>query len=138
MRERESKRAEHVEHMRACCRYTRRRPDRTHGGVLNCTDRGGFPRAKLQHTKTPTHHHTTRTHTTPHVHAPQHQTTTAPTLTPTHSTTCTTHHTTATHTTHMHTHTSHSHNHLNTHAHHTRTPHHTKNATHHTTTDIQP
>ena len=24
-----------VEDMRACCRYTRRRPDRTHGGVLN-------------------------------------------------------------------------------------------------------
>ena len=25
----------HVFDMRACCRYTRRRPDRTHGGVLN-------------------------------------------------------------------------------------------------------
>ena len=25
----------HVQDMRACCRYTRRRPDRTHGGVLN-------------------------------------------------------------------------------------------------------
>ena len=25
----------HVEHMRACCRYTRRRADGTHGGVLN-------------------------------------------------------------------------------------------------------
>ena len=25
----------HVENMRACCRYTRRRQERTHGGVLN-------------------------------------------------------------------------------------------------------
>ena len=25
----------HVLNMRACCRYTRRRPERTHGGVLN-------------------------------------------------------------------------------------------------------
>ena len=29
-----------VENMRACCRYTRRRPDRTHGGVLNVHTRG--------------------------------------------------------------------------------------------------
>ena len=31
----------HVFDMRACCRYTRRRPDRTHGGVLN-VHTGGF------------------------------------------------------------------------------------------------
>ena len=31
----------HVQDMRACCRYTRRRPDRTHGGVLN-GHTGGF------------------------------------------------------------------------------------------------
>ena len=31
----------HVEDMRACCRYTRRRPDRTHGGVFN-VHTGGF------------------------------------------------------------------------------------------------
>ena len=31
----------HVLDMRACCRYTRRRPDRTHGGVLN-VHTGGF------------------------------------------------------------------------------------------------
>ena len=31
----------HVQDMRACCRYTRRRPDRTHGGVLN-VHTGGF------------------------------------------------------------------------------------------------
>ena len=30
-----------VQDMRACCRYTRRRPDRTHGGVLN-VHTGGF------------------------------------------------------------------------------------------------
>ena len=31
----------HVQHMRARCRYTRRRPDRTHGGVLHLHT-GGF------------------------------------------------------------------------------------------------
>ena len=31
----------HVQDMRACCRYTRRRLDRTHGGVLN-VHTGGF------------------------------------------------------------------------------------------------
>ena len=30
-----------VQDIRACCRYTRRRPDRTHGGVLN-VHTGGF------------------------------------------------------------------------------------------------
>ena len=32
----------HVFDMRASCRYTRRRPDRTHGGVLNVHTGGGF------------------------------------------------------------------------------------------------
>ena len=31
----------HVLNMRACCRYTRRRPERTHGGVLNLHTGGG-------------------------------------------------------------------------------------------------
>ena len=31
----------HVQHMRARCRYTRRRPDRTHGGVLHLHTGGG-------------------------------------------------------------------------------------------------
>ena len=64
--------------MRARCRYTWRRPDRTHGGVLNLHT-GCFPHAKLHHTRThttptPTPHttphntHTTQPHTTPHVH----------------------------------------------------------------------
>ena len=63
-----------VEHMRACCWYSRRHPDRTHGGVLN-VHTGGFPRAKLHHTPHTTPHvHTQPTqHTTPHVHTtPQH------------------------------------------------------------------
>ena len=73
------------EHMWARCRYTRRRPDRTHGGVLNLHTEGAFRvPCYTTHTRTTTPHaHTDTTHTT-------------------HNTTCT--HTTPTpHTTHTHT-----------------------------------
>ena len=86
-----------VQDIRACCRYTRRRPDRTHGGVLNVHTGvfrvPSFTNTTCTHTKnntphTPqTHHteHTTHTHTTTH--------------TRTHNTTCTHQHETTTHNT---------------------------------------
>ena len=121
--------------MRACCRYTRRRPDRTHGGVLNLHT-GGFPRAKLHHT---TPHTTLTTLTT--LHAPLTTRTNTPhhTPTPTH-----THHT---HTPHAHTTAPHAHTTKTTHTtcthtiHHTPTPHHTHTTQHSTaplTTDHDP
>ena len=73
-------------HMRASCRFTRRRSETTHGGVLDMST-GVFPRTKPCHTPhihTHTPNHTTRQqphahHTTPHRHrhAPptQHHTT---------------------------------------------------------------
>ena len=67
--------------MRACWRYTRRRPERTRGGVLNLHT-GLFPACQASPHTTHTHHHTTRTttphahadttHTTPHVHTQHH------------------------------------------------------------------
>ena len=66
-----------VQDIRACCRYTRRRPDRTHGGVLN-VHTGGFPRAKLHqhhmytHKKQHTTHPTDTPHRTHNTHTPQH------------------------------------------------------------------
>ena len=62
----------HVFDMRACCRYTRRRLDRTHGGVFERTHRE-CPRAKI-HT-TPHTHNTNTTHHTTHntcTHKKQH------------------------------------------------------------------
>ena len=47
--------------MRACCRYTRRRPDRTHGGVLN-VHTGSFSACQASPHTTP--HHTTGTEDT--------------------------------------------------------------------------
>ena len=100
--------------LRACCRYTRRRPDRTHGGVLN-VHMGSFPRAKLHHTPhVHTTHNTTRTHRhNPHNNTQQH--------TITHNTTCT--HTTPTPNTTAHTHAQPTQR--------TRTSHHTKTQTQH-------
>ena len=89
----------HVEDMRACCRYTRRRPDRTHGGVLN-VHTGVFSACQASPHTTP--HHTTRT-TTPHAHT---------------DTTHTTHNTTCTHTKptpHNHMYTQHTTPHVHTH-----------------------
>ena len=63
----------HVFNMRARCRYTRRRPDGAHGGVLN-RHTGGFSACQaVPHTTTQhTHTHAYTQHTTPHVHT-QHQ-----------------------------------------------------------------
>ena len=108
----------HVFDMRACCRYTRRRPDRTHGGVLN-GHTGGFSACQASP-------HTTCTHTTPHTtctHNTQHHTHTQTQPTQQHNTTQshttphahTTHNTTCTHHTH---HSTHTHNHLNAHTQH--------------------
>ena len=97
-------------HMRASCRYTRRRFESTHGGVLDMST-GGFFRAPshatphtLTHTHTPTtthtpQHHTHTTHQQPHTH---HNTTRTPhTNNHTHTTTPHAHHTPTT--THTHT-----------------------------------
>ena len=111
----------HVLDMRACCRYTRRRPDRTHGGVLN-VHTGGFsacqasptPHVHTQNTNTQHHMytHTKKQHTThptdTHTHH-QHNhmfTTTRQHDTTTHNTTCA-HNTTCTHNTHKTTHPTH-------------------------------
>ena len=51
--------------MRACCQYTRRRPERTHGGVLNLHTEL-FPACQASPHTTHTHHHTTP-------HAPPHE-----------------------------------------------------------------
>ena len=60
----------HVEDMRACCRYTRRRPDRAHGGVLN-VHIGEFSACQASPHAPPHHRHTQTQptqHPTPHVH----------------------------------------------------------------------
>ena len=126
----EATRRPHVEHMRASCRYTRRRFESTHGGVLDMST-GGFFRAPSRatlHTFTHTHQ-TTHTHTTPNT---KHNHT--PTTTHTHHTTRTPHHTPQTHTRTTNT-TTCSRQHANTTQHHTTTcthTHHTYHTTHNT------
>ena len=94
----------HVSHMWACCQYTRRRFECTHGGVAD-----GHTEFSACHTTHHTPHNTTprTTHHTPHTHIPHnitHHTTQH--HTPQHTTT---HHNTP------HNTTSHTHNHLITH-----------------------
>ena len=92
----------HVFNTRAFCRYTRRRFECTHGGVLNLS-MGGFPLAKWRHTQRNTHY-TQAQH--------QHKTRRDKTR-----------HDTTRHDTHtMHTHHRHVHPHHHTHSTHTRVP----------------
>ena len=89
---------------RAFSRYTRRRLERTHGGVLNLHTEGWSARqAAPYHTK----QHKTTHHTPPTEHTHQHHTHT--------NTTHTTHHTP--HQQHTHQHNTHHHNHHNHHNH---------------------
>ena len=108
--------------IRACCRYTRRRPDRTHGGVLN-VHTGGFSARQASptpHAHTHKKQHTTHTtdtlHRTHNTHTPQH--------TRTHNTTCTHQHDTTTQT------------HTQTCTHNTTCTH--QHDTHHSTSNIRP
>ena len=102
--------------IRACCRYTRRRPDRTHGGVLN-VHTGGFSACQAS----PTPHVHTQKNNTPHT--PQTHTHAPPTQPHVHDNTPTRHNHTQHH---MHTPTRHNHT-----QHHMHTQH-TQNNTSHT------
>ena len=85
----------HVLNMRAFSRYTRRRPERTHGGVLNLHTEGFF---RMPSRTTP--HKATQHHTTHYQQNTQHHNTT---YTPQHTSHA--HNRVNTHTTHTHTHT---------------------------------
>ena len=110
----------HVEHMWACCQYTRRRPERTHGGVWDLHT-GVFsacqaaPHNTHQHAQHTQHTHNTHKHTPHTTHNAQH-----------------TPHTT--HNTHTHTNThQHTPTHTNTHTQRHSTTHHNNTQNAHST-----